>query len=515
MITMRFTEKDLQQFEKKGISVEQIEKQLENFRNGFPFIKLVRAATINNGIRQINEPELKKFKEKYNKSTDLKKLKFVPASGAATRMFKALFEFESAFRMSDYDPCILENEAYRQVKAFFENLKLFAFYPKLKNVLENSGKDIEILISNNQFNEILDALMGAEGLNYRNLPKGLILFHHYPDHNRTSVEEHLIEGAAYARNHNNEVAIHLTVSPEHLSAFQQVVNAAKLKFEKELQVSYQISYSVQKSSTDTIAVDKENNVFREPDGTILFRPAGHGALLENLNDLDSDIIFIKNIDNVVPDKIRDTTVLYKQVIAGILIDYREKIHHYIKRLENNASDAGLHNEIRRFLESELCLQLPDKRLNDKDQAGFLFNKLNRPIRVCGMVENSGEPGGGPFWAENPDGTISLQIVETTHIDMKNMLQRTILESSTHFNPVDIVCTTRDYKGNKFNLHQLVDHSTGFISRKSKDGKRLKALELPGLWNGSMSDWNTVFVEVPVITFNPVKTVVDLIRPEHQ
>ena len=512
---MRFTEKDLLQLEEKGISVEQVENQLADFKKGFPFIKLVRAATLNNGIRQINKSEIEKFKEKYQKSADLRKLKFVPASGAATRMFKALFEFESAFRTSDYDPCIIENEAYQQVKAFFENLKHFAFYPKLKNVLEDAGKDIEILLSNCQFNEILDALLGTNGMNYRNLPKGLIIFHHYPDHNRTSVEEHLVEGAAYAKNHNNEVIIHLTVSPEHLSAFQQVVNDARNKFEKELNVRYQISFSVQKSSTDTIAVDRERIAYREPDGSILFRPAGHGALIENLNDLDADIIFIKNIDNVVPDKIRDATTIYKQVLAGILIDNREKIFHYIRLLKEGTPNEELMDKIRQFIENELCIHLDDNRQTHKEQAELFFNKLNRPIRVCGMVKNLGEPGGGPFWAENPDGTVSLQIVETNQIDMKNMVQRTILESSTHFNPVDIVCTTRDYKGNRFDLHQLIDHSTGFISKKSKDGQIIKALELPGLWNGSMSDWNTIFVEVPVITFNPVKTVVDLIRPEHQ
>lgn len=512
---MRFSDKDLQQFEKKGITIEQIEKQLESYKNGFPYIRLVRAATLHNGIRQISESEIEAFKRKYIGSEKLKKLKFVPASGAATRMFKALFEFEAAYSMSDYDPNIIENEAYRQVKVFFENLKLFAFYPRLKQVLEHSGKDIEKLSAQNQYNEILDALLGKDGMNYRNLPKGLILFHHYPDNNRTSVEEHLVEGAAYARNSDNSVLIHLTVSPEHLSSFQQIVDEAKKRFEKELLVRYHIAYSVQKSATDTIAVDRENMVFREADGTILFRPAGHGALLENLNDLDADIIFIKNIDNVVPDKIRERTVLYKQVLAGLLMDYREKIHRYIRLLDEKAADKEMMKEIRQFIENELCVQLSDKTIAQEDEVKLYFNKLNRPIRVCGMVKNSGEPGGGPFWAENPDGTVSLQIVETTQIDLKNMLQRTIFESSTHFNPVDIVCTIRDYKGKKFDLHKLVDDATGFISKKSKDGKKLKALELPGLWNGSMSDWNTIFVEVPAITFNPVKTVIDLIRPEHQ
>lgn len=512
---MKFTESDLQQFKEKGVSPEQIENQLAIFRKGFDHIKLDRSASVGNGIRQIEDSEADMFIKKYDYNANLNRMKFVPASGAATRMFKALFEFESAYNLSGKDPGILENEAYRQVKIFFENLKSFAFYPGLKALLDSSGTDIDALLKENRYNRILDALMRDDGLNYRNLPKGLILFHRYADHCRTSLEEHLVEGAVYAGNSDGKVEIHLTVSPEHLPAFRKVINSTVSEYENMFHISYDISFSIQKAATDTIAVTKENEIFRESDGTILFRPAGHGALIENLNDLDADIIFIKNIDNVVPDNRKEITVRYKKMLAGILIDTCEKINNYIGLLEGRQLTNDLEEEVGRFIQSELCIHLPPKKMNSEDRKKLFLKKLNRPVRVCGMVKNTGEPGGGPFWAYNRDGSVSLQIVETTQIDLKDMLQRTILESSTHFNPVDIVCSTKDYKGNKFDLHKLVDPSTGFISRKSKDGKSIKALELPGLWNGSMSDWNTLFVEVPVSTFNPVKTVNDLIRPEHQ
>lgn len=512
---MKFTEKDIQQLKEKGISVKQVENQLNNFVNGFPYIRLVRTATLGNGIKAVSSNEIHEFINKYEREANLIRLKFVPASGAATRMFKALFEFESAFSMSGFDSSILANEAYKHVKEFFENLKKFAFYPALENLLAHSGKEINKLMQTSHFNEILDALLGVDGMNYRNLPKGLILFHRYNEGNRTAVEEHLAEGAAYAKNANNVVKIHLTVSPEHLDAFKQTINHARDKLGKVYGVSYEITFSDQKSSTDTVAVDKENQLFRDSNGRLLFRPAGHGALLENLCDLDADIIFIKNIDNVVPDHLSSDTVRFKKVLAGLLLHLREKIFGYLHELGKKSIANDTLKAIRNFLEKDLCIHFSQKKLSDAEQKELFYKKLNRPIRVCGMVKNTGEPGGGPFWAENPDGTVSLQIVETSQIDMKNMFQQTTHGSSTHFNPVDIVCTIKDYKGEKFDLHKRVDHSTGFISKKSKNGVSLKAQELPGLWNGSMSDWNTVFVEVPATTFNPVKTVNDLFRHEHQ
>ena len=512
---MKFSERDIQQLNAKGISVKQAENQIQNFIKGFPYINLLRAATLGNGIKALDNSEIQPFVYLYEQEDKLNRIKFVPASGAATRMFKALFEFESAFNMSGNDSSLIDNEAYRHVKEFFDNLEKFAFYPVLEKKLADNGKDIHTILNNHQFNDVLDALLGESGMNYRNLPKGLILFHKYQSEIRTAVEEHLAEGAKYAKNTDNKVLIHLTVSPEHQEVFKQVVDKAKPGLEQKYGVTFKVTFSLQKSYTDTIAVDMENKLFRDSNNQLLFRPAGHGALLENVLDIDEDIIFIKNIDNVVPDRLKDSTILYKKALAGILIYYRTKIFSFLEDFKKRSDNENFLKDIGKFIEDELCVHFPSDIKNNKDLAELYITKLNRPIRVCGMVKNTGEPGGGPFWAENPDGTVSLQIVETSQIDMKNMLQRTILESSTHFNPVDIVCTIKDYNGKKFDLHKMIDSSTGFISKKSKDGRSLKAQELPGLWNGSMSDWNTIFVEVPAITFNPVKTVNDLYRPEHQ
>lgn len=507
---MNWADKDLKLFKEKGININQVEEQITFFKKGFPYMQLKRAAIAGNGIRSLSEHDLKKFEEIYSQNSELTKVKFVPASGAATRMFKALFEFESSGNISG-NAKLLDNPVYHYVKFFFENLQKFAFYPELKEILKRDGNDIDKILKEHKYNLILDALMSAEGLNYRNLPKGLLHFHKNKEV-RAAVEEHLVEGALYAKNSDGTVKIHLTVSPEHKQAFEKLISGVIKKYEKELNVKFLISYSVQKPSTDTIAVDKDNNPFREKNESLLFRPAGHGALLSNLNDLEEDIIFIKNIDNVVPDRIKDITVLYKKVLAGKLIHYREKIFGYINKLDKGASENEI-KEIKEFISVNLCTDLGKKHDHDH-LVEILRKKLNRPIRVCGMVKNVGEPGGGPFLTKNADGTVSLQIVESSQVDPKDIEQQAMLSSSTHFNPVDVVCSIKDYKGKKFDLEKFVDRQTGFISKKSKDGKALKALELPGLWNGSMSDWNTIFVEVPITTFNPVKTINDLLRPEH-
>ncbi len=513
---MKLEEKDKQQIKKKGITVQDIEEQIKNFKNGFPYMKVVKAAAINKGIKLVKGAQLEMFKKKYEQAQQLVKVKFVPASGAATRMFKALFEFESAYKQSGFDHSLVNHEAYRHIKEFFNDIEKFAFYDRLKQILKDKGKNIEDILTEQRYNELLDLLLGEGGLNYRSMPKGLLMFHRYNTSNRTAVEEHMYEGAVYAKNADGSVKIHLTVSPEHLPVFNALVNEEKKQIENELNVKFDVTYSVQKPSTDTIAVDMENNPFRANGGYFLFRPAGHGALLENLNELDADIIFIKNIDNVVPDKLRADTVLYKKVLAGVLLHYREKIFNYLSIIEKEKLDKNTIEEIKDFISNDLCIQFkPEKFKEEDDLVHFFKTKLHRPIRVCGMVKNEGEPGGGPFWAETPDGTVSLQIVEISQIDTKDILQRAMLDSATHFNPVDIVCSIKDYKGQKFDLHKFRDPNTGFISKKSKNGIPLKAQELPGLWNGSMSDWNTIFVEVPIITFNPVKTINDLLRPEHQ
>ena len=505
MITLQ----DKEFLAQKGISEEQIAEQLACFEKGFPYLKLAAAASVDNGILAPATDMQKKYLDAWDAYTQTDKVivKFVPASGAASRMFKNLFEFLGA----DYDTPQTGFE-----KTFFEKIENFAFYNDLNQACQNNtGKDIPQLISEGNYKAVVSALLESAGLNYGALPKGLLKFHKYEDGSRTPLEEHLVEGALYAGNKNGKVNVHFTVSPEHRPLFKALVNEKAAIYAKRYGVEYNISFSEQKPSTDTIAADMDNKPFRD-NGKLLFRPGGHGALIENLNDLDADVIFIKNIDNVVPDKFKGDTVLYKKLIAGVLITLQQKIFSYLQLLESGKYTHEQIMDILQFLQKKLFCKNPEvKDLEDSELAIYLKNKLNRPIRVCGMVKNVGEPGGGPFLAYNSDGTISLQILESSQIDMKDPEKKEMFEKGTHFNPVDLVCAVRDYKGHKFNLVKYVDKNTGFISYKSKNGKDLKALELPGLWNGAMSDWNTVFVEVPLSTFNPVKTVNDLLREQHQ
>lgn len=507
MVTL--SERDLRQIKDKGMSVGQIEAQLEDFVSGFPFLKLKAAASVGRGIIAMNEGEVAKFRSAWNeyKLSGKKILKFVPASGAASRMFKNLF----AFLDSDYTEPMTDFE-----KKFFSEIKKFAFYDSLNFVcVKNEGKSIEDLLSAGAYKSVVSNLLSSQGLNYGQLPKGLLLFHNYSDGSRTPLEEHLVEGALYA-NSNGKVNLHYTVSPEHKEMFVNKVNEVKSKYEELFNVNYDVTFSIQKPSTDTIAVNPDNTPFRNPDGSLLFRPGGHGALIENLNDVDADIVFIKNIDNVVPDSLKQDTVTYKEVLAGLLVSLQAKAFEYLLILDSARYDHAKLEEIIRFLQQTLCCRRSDiKDLEDADLVIYLRKKLNRPMRVCGVVKNVGEPGGGPFLIYNSDGTVSLQILESSQIDKRNCEYTKMFAEGTHFNPVDLVCAVKDYNGNKFNLPDYVDKSTCFISNKSKNGKELKALELPGLWNGAMSDWNTVFVEVPLSTFNPVKTVNDLLRSQHQ
>lgn len=512
-----FREKDLTQLNEKGVTAREAELQIEYLRKGFPFMKLSKAATINHGIIKLSEKQLKDFIDVYDKADNLVKIKFVPASGAATRMFKALFEFDELFKQSDYDARILSKEAYKHVKECFDRIGDFAFNSLLDTALDKKGYKVTELLKKKDYHHVLAALLGEEGLNYGNLPKGLLAFHKYDGEVRTAVEEHLVEGSGYARNKDNRVLIHLTVSPEHRTGFENLLKKVLKKYEDAYHITFDISYSIQKPSTDTLAIDDKNEPLRETNGSLHFRPGGHGALLENLNELDADIVFIKNIDNVCHDKNKGDTYNYKKALAGLLITYQNKVFSYIENLNTSESvTPELIKEIGIFLSTALGTTANAKILSHSDQVkNYLLGKLNRPIRICGMVKNVGEPGGGPFWTVNTDGTLTLQIVESSQVDHHDPEQEATLQSATHFNPVDLVCGTRDYKGKKFNLMSYRDPNTGFISKKFKNGKPLKALELPGLWNGSMSNWNTVFVEVPLSTFTPVKTVHDLLRPEHQ
>ncbi|MFZ4456408.1 MAG: DUF4301 family protein [Bacteroidales bacterium] len=501
--------KDLDQIQKKGISESQIEQQLQSFKSGFPFLPIEAAASVEKGVIKVDTSQVTQFSEAWNSylQADHTIMKFVPASGAASRMFKDLFEFTEAA----YEVPTTSFE-----KKFFDQLEDFAFLADLNAAcVKLTGLDAVALRNSGRYKEVVNALLSANGLNYGSLPKGLLEFHASENGARTPMEEHLVEGALYAANKKNEVKVHFTVSPEHRPLFEKLVAEKSASFAAKFGVKYEVGFSEQKPSTDTIAADEHNEPFRDKD-SLLFRPGGHGALIENLNDISADVIFVKNIDNVVPDNFKEATVIYKKVIAGVLVSIQERIHTYLKLIDSGKYTNAELVEMIHFLQNELCIRNKEiKSLEDSELAIYLKHKLNRPIRVCGMVRNVGEPGGGPFITQNSDGTWSLQILESSQIDLSKPEMKELLNSSTHFNPVDLVCAVKDYKGNKFDLTKFVDKNTGFISLKSKSGKELKALELPGLWNGAMSDWNTIFVEVPIETFNPVKTVNDLLRKEHQ
>lgn len=491
---MTFSEKDVQQINNRKSDLRTVETQIQNFKDGFPYIKAAKAATVGDGIIRLDSEQLENYCNLFDSLASKKALlKFVPASGAASRMFKALYSAKN------------EGKIDKSVEQFETEIKKFAFFGSLAKHLKSDDLQGK-----------LNALLEKDGLDYGNLPKGLLEFHLYPEKARTAIEEHLVEGALYANN-KGRVKLHFTVSPEHKSKFKKLIDEVKPAYEEKYGVKYFISFSEQKPSTDTIAVDLENEPFRDKNGKLLFRPAGHGALLENLDDIKADVVFIKNIDNVVPDYLKAETVTYKKALAGLLLDYQKKIFSIVKRLEKPEVSGFMINKAARLLKNELNVEPPKgfRMWPQEDKRKYVLEKLNRPLRVCGMVKNVGEPGGGPFWVSNVDGSVSLQVVESAQFDMKNKKQKEIFENATHFNPVDLICAFRKHDKSYFSLAEFRDNKTGFITEKSQSGKVLKAQELPGLWNGAMANWNTLFVEVPLITFNPVKTVNDLLRKEHQ
>ncbi|WP_258102917.1 DUF4301 family protein [Marinoscillum sp. MHG1-6] len=502
---------DQEQIAEHGLSTEQITYQIDKFKAGFPPSDLVKPAIVDDGIVKFSEKEQKELIDLYeNNFSNLDIVKFVPASGAASRMFKKLFAFIDEYKGTDTDyEKLTADQGKGSMYAFFKSIEKFAFYELLKKSFQPESLEEQLLKKN--YVEIVKKLLLAEGLNYGALPKGLLQFHNYPEGSRTPVEEHMVEGAQYAKSAGNKVKIHFTVSPEHQEKFEEHIAEIKPKYEAQFGVKIEVSYSQQKPSTDTIAVDLSNEPFRNADGSLLFRPAGHGALLANLNDIEADLIFLKNIDNVVPDSLKEETIVNKKVIAGVLIQYQAKIKEAIADVK-----AGNLDQATQLLETMGYVPGSDfQALSSSDKSSFILEKLRRPLRICGMVKNDGDTGGGPFWVKATDGSISLQVVETAQINLDDAEQKKIFSSASHFNPVDVACYTKDPDGNKIDLMKHRDMDTCFISQKSKDGKDLRAMELPGLWNGSMADWNTVFVEVPLITFNPVKSVTDLLEPEHQ
>ena len=476
-----FTKEDFTQMEEHGVSLASVWAQLQNFQHGFPPLPVVRAASVGDGIRQLTPEQIDRAVDRYDREADrLRIVKFVPASGAATRMFKDLFDFVRDGHRNETVDCLLAH------------LEEFAFYPELRFQIPSDADD----------RTIVEYIVGR-GLRYGETPKGLISFHRYGGEVRKAVEEHLVEGALYAAS-GGEVKLHFTVSPEHRARFEALLAQRVPIYEARYGVRYRISFSEQSPATDTLAVNPDFSPFRGEDGRLLFRPAGHGALLANLGAIEADLIFVKNIDNVTTDARKGDTIRYKKALAGVLLDLQAKIFQCLMALEVPGAQL---EAIAEFIEKELCVKLP------KDyNTALLREVLDRPIRVCGMVRNEGEPGGGPFWVATPQGLETLQIAESSQIapDKKDLMR-----SSTHVNPVDLVCSFTTSKGGYFDLQKFVDPTTGFISRKSSAGRELLAQELPGLWNGSMARWNTVFVEVPVSTFSPVKVVTDLLRPEHQ
>ncbi len=502
---------DQEQLLRQGTTRQKVQEQIDTFKEGIPFVHLEKAAVVGEGIVKLTVAEEDDLVALFESTKGkLSLLKFVPASGAASRMFKAMFNFLEEFRpseqtMQDY----LEKAKDKDIKVFVNHYVDFPFYKIVQHRIAGKTDDNEVY-------SFVRELLSEKGLNYGFFPKGLLPFHNYGDYAATPFEEHLREAALYSTAEDT-AQLHFTISEQHGEMFNEEFANTRERVSYETKTSFKVGYSYQKTSTDTIAVDMDNQPFRNLDGSLLFRPGGHGALIENLNQQDADIIFIKNIDNVVVKDNLEKVSQSKKVLAGLLLKVQKKAFEYAETLESNVVSEDLMAEIKTFLEKELNSRFPDtySGYSSEERIAVLKDKLNRPIRVCGMVKNEGEPGGGPFWTSDTLGHVSLQIIESAQVDMEDPGQVRILRNSTHFNPVDLVCGIKDYKGEKYDLSKFIDYKQGFITQKTKDGKELKALELPGLWNGAMAFWNTIFVEVPSYTFNPVKTVNDLLKPSHR
>jgi len=522
------TEEDKKKLEKElkseqgklDIPVETIIEQIETFEKGIAPVRIIRACTVDDGIRIIPEEQHNSYFNLFQNAVDNERIiKFVPSSGAASRMFKKLQSVltnSKTIRKELKTVADSGDEESSSVLEFINNLEHFAFYDDLKNKMMNAGLNLEQMIEKGEYKEILKFTLHPIGLGYAGKPKGSIKFHNYPEGARTAFEEHLIEALNYTKRKDGSAHIHFTISKEHEELVKSIIDPLIKKYSKEGK-QIEVSYSFQKTATNTAAATTDNKPFRDKDGKIVFRPGGHGALLSNLNDMQADIIVIKNIDNLVTDHLREETYKYKKLLIGYLVELHSKLSTYLaKLLEKNISDELLKG-IKNFIKNDLELQVAEeyKSMSSDNKRDYLFRLMNRPIRVCGMVKKEEHPGGGPFWVQEKNGDVTKQVVETTQIDLSDKEQLDILESATHFSPVDFICCVRDYKNNPFDLYQFSDKDSGLITIKSKDGKELKALELPGLWNGGMANWITVFVEVPKITFNPVKEVNDLLKIEHQ
>ena len=502
-----FTQQDIEQLFQQGIELKDAEIQQEIVKN-HEFVPVVKPAVNHDGVLTMDENYIRQLINNYEQNaTNEKIVKFVPASGAASRMFKDLYSYR------DGDTA---ESTTKQLALFFEHISEFAFFQHLKKKIAEEGLNLSELLEKKDYCTIIDYVLTEKGLNYAKTPKGLIFFHQYGTLARTAFEEHLVEAMEYACDKNKNAHLHFTISPEHWEGFENLKNKLIPQYEQQYGIQFNIEFSIQHSSTDTLAFAADNTPFRSENGKMVFRPGGHGSLLKNLNEIDADILFIKNIDNVCLDRYKKDTITYKKLLVGLLLDFKGQIFHFLQEMESALLSEEKLQEIEQFLQEKFFVILSDsyKNLPMAEKQAVLFEKLNRPIRICGMVKREDEPGGGPFWVKNATDEISLQIVETSEINLSDQTQKECLDNSEFFNPVDLVCSLKNYRGKPFNLSDYVDISRYFISEKSQNGKPLKAIENPGLWNGAMSDWLTVFVAVPLSTFSPVKTVNDLLRKEH-
>ena len=506
--SLEFSEKELQQIKSHGLEVDQVKGQIDTFKNGIQTVKVEKAATPDDGILQLDHVDGSVAHDIYIIEDKKEITKFIPASGAASRMFKALHQLKAEvdINKNSMDE-LLQKDEFTSLKPFFDQFEKFAFAEEAKRSAEKKHANFQQLSKDDQQKALLASVLDEDQLGLAELPKGLIPFHQYEDQKLTPFEEHFYESADYAE-YQDKAHLHFTVTEDHLIKFQEIEKQSKPDIEEKTGLKYHVDYSFQEKSTDTIAVNPDNSLFQLDNGELLFRPAGHGALIKNLNQIDSDLIFIKNIDNVQRKELAKDNAYYKQVLAGKLIQIQAEVFQWLREI-----DAGNYEKYQADIDEFIHDSLQVKgAIQDEKLA---FQMLNRPIRVCGMVKNEGAPGGGPFWVKLDNGLTTLQIVETSQMDLNDSQQKQILENSTHFNPVDIVCGVKDYQGKKFDLEKYVNPKRGIITKKSAEGKSLKALELPGLWNGAMEYWNTIFVEVPLQTFSPVKTVIDLLNDAHQ
>ena len=508
------TAHDFVQILEYKIPLEQIKNQLQIFKSGISKAILDRPAVSGDGIVTLSKEGFEKYAAYFDERKDnLKLLKFVPASGAASRMFKFLNEFLNEFDFENETiNAFINRKKSNHLNVFLAGMEKFPFFSSIDKKLKEMYPDFLSWDRNRKNYNFIKLLLETEYFDYANKPKGILPFHKYKTHTATAVEEHLNETVYYS---NSEANLHFTVSENHRKHFEDIINSVKRKIEKQSGVTINTTFSYQDKTTDTIAVSLDNNPFRDDNEKLTFRPGGHGTLIKNLNQLDADIIFVKNIDNVIQNHV-ETIALYKKALAGMLLELQDEIFSCLRKLENKVTETQI-DKIADFIQSKLNVELSEDfpKYTIEHKIESLTKKLNRPIRICGMVKNEGEPGGGPFWVKDHKGNLSLQIVEASQVDISNEKQAEILGKSTHFNPVDLVCATKNYKGEKFDLENFIDQNSGFIVDKNKNGKPLKGYELPGLWNGAMAKWITVFAEVPLITFNPVKTVNDLLKSAHQ